>query len=129
MRYLLDTHALLWALTKPATLSPTAHEVIVDRGTTLLSSAASAWEVATKSRLGRLPQATGLLSAWDRNLQRLGCEHLPITDEHAMLAGSLDWVHRDPFDRMLAAQAISESLVLITRDPAFGTLRGVRTLW
>lgn len=129
MTYLLDTRSLLWALTDPAGLSQTARRVIAARSNTLFASSASAWEVATKARLGRLPQASGLLRTWDRNLRRLGCERLPITDDHALLAGSLEWDHRDPFDRMLAAQAMSEGLALITRDHAFSGLRGVRTVW
>ncbi|HLS15723.1 MAG TPA: type II toxin-antitoxin system VapC family toxin [Beutenbergiaceae bacterium] len=129
MTYLLDTHVLLWALTDPAALSRTAHDVIASRRNVLVASAVSAWEVATKARLGKLPQADGLLNAWDRNLRRLDCQRLPISDDHALLAGGLDWEHRDPFDRMLAAQALSDSLVLITRDPVFGTLRGIRRLW
>lgn len=129
MTYLLDTHALLWALTEPGALGRAAHEVISDRQNILLVSGASAWEAATKARLGKLPHAAAILDAWDRNLRRLGCQRLPITDEHALLAGSLDWDHRDPFDRMLAAQAIIESVTLITRDPVFEGLPGVRTLW
>lgn len=127
--YLLDTHALLWALTDTDKLGAQAHQVIRDRSTTLLVSAASAWEVSTKVRLGRLPGAEPLVSTWQRNLTRLGVQHLPITDEHALLSGNLDWDHTDPFDRVLAAQAIIESVPLLSKDHAFDTLPAVECLW
>lgn len=128
-RHLLDTHALLWALTEPARLGDEARKVISDRSSALVVSAASAWEIALKHRLGKLPQADVLLGSYDRHLERLGTQTLPITDRHALLAGGLDWTHRDPFDRILAAQAMTEGLILITRDEAFTTIRGVSTLW
>ncbi|HLS15067.1 MAG TPA: type II toxin-antitoxin system VapC family toxin [Beutenbergiaceae bacterium] len=127
--YLLDTHTLLWALTDPDKLGAQARRVILDRSTILLVSAASAWEVSTKVRLGRLPGARPLVSTWQRNLTRLGVQHLAITDEHALLCGSLDWGHADPFDRMLAAQAIIESVPLLSRDRAFDSLPAVECLW
>lgn len=129
MSYLLDTHALLWALTEPAALGPRATRIIADADQRLVVSAASAWEISTKQRLGRLPQADGIVSTYTRNLGRLGAFELPITAEHALLAGRLDWDHRDPFDRMLAAQAMTESLTVITKDEAFASLPGIRTLW
>jgi len=129
VRYLLDTHTLLWALTDPASLGVTAGRIIRDVDQALLVSAASAWEIATKQRLGRLPHADVIVATYTRHLKRLRAEPLPITDEHALLAGRLDWDHRDPFDRMLAAQAMTESLTLVTMDPAFTSLPGVRTLW
>lgn len=93
-------------------------------------SAASAWEITTKHRLGRLPGGDALfLAGYARNIARLGAERLPITDEHAIVSGALDWPHRDPFDRMLAAQAMVETLVLVTNDVAFANLPGLRTVW
>lgn len=127
--YLLDTHALLWALTEPASLGAQANHIIADADQRLVVSAATAWEISTKQRLGRLPQADGIVSTYTRNIERLGASELQITAEHALLAGRLDWDHRDPFDRMLAAQAMTESLTLITKDAAFATLPGIRTLW
>lgn len=127
--HLLDTHTLLWALTDPGSLGQGALDLIRSRGSRLVVSAASAWEIATKRRLGRLPQADVLLAGYARHLDRLGVASLAITDEHALLAGRLDWGHRDPFDRMLAAQAMTQALILVTRDPAFEGLPGLRTLW
>lgn len=129
MSYLLDTHALLWALTEPARLGQRAREVIADPESRLVVSAASAWEIATKHRLGKLPQADVLLGAFSKHLDRLGVTRLPVTEDHALLAGRLEWEHRDPFDRMLAAQTMLESLALITGDPSFDGNRGVPTLW
>jgi PIN domain nuclease of toxin-antitoxin system len=86
-------------------------------------------EISTKQRLGQLPQADGIVSTYTRNLHRLRAVELPVTAEHALLAGRLDWDHSDPFDRMLAAQAMIESLTLVTRDVAFASLPGIRTLW
>lgn len=129
MRFLLDTHVLLWALTAPERLSPKTLQVISSRSSELVVSAASAWEIATKNRLGKLPQADAIVGAYQRHLSRLGVEQLPIEAEHALLAGRLDWQRRDPFDRMLAAQAMTESLTLITADAVFESLSGLATLW
>lgn len=129
LTYLLDTHVVLWALTDPARLGDGARAVIETRSSRLVVSTVSAWEIATKHRLGKLPQADVLLGAYPKHLDRLGVGRLPIADDHALLAGRLEWDHRDPFDRMLAAQAMIESLVLVTGDPAFTGCRGVPTLW
>lgn len=127
--YLLDTHALLWALTDPARLGHQARRVVKDASTKLVVSAVSAWELATKNRLGKLPQADVLISAWSNHLDRLGVDSLTIVDRHAILAGQLDWAHRDPFDRMLAAQSMTEGFTLVTSDPAFTTMAGLRLCW
>lgn len=129
MTHLLDTHVLLWALTEPTRLGRAAREVIESRSSRLFVSAVSAWEIATKHRLGKLPQADVLLGAYAKHLDRLGVNRLPVSDDHALLAGRLDWSHRDPFDRMLAAQAMIESMVIITGDPALAGCPGVPTLW
>ena len=129
MGHLLDTHALLWALTDPDRLGASARGVVEDPSSDLVVSAASAWEVATKSRLGKLSGADALLVAYPDHLQRLGVRSLPVTDRHALVAGRLDWAHRDPFDRMLAAQAMLEGLTLVTRDPAFDGIEGFSVLW
>lgn len=126
---LLDTHAVIWAIHEPERLSSAAREVLVDTGNRLVVSAGSAWELATKHRIGKLPGAGAMLATFDHALDRLGADRLPITHQHAMLAGGMDWQHRDPFDRLLAAQAMVESLTLVTKDDAFETLAGLRTLW
>lgn len=129
MRLLLDTHALLWAVGDPGRLSQVARTLIEDRRNDLFVSAASAWELATKLRLGKLPDAADLVDDWSATIERLVARELPISAAHARYAGSLAWDHRDPFDRMLAAQSILESLPLVSIDPAFATLPGVRVRW
>jgi PIN domain nuclease of toxin-antitoxin system len=128
MRILLDTHTLLWWFTNDERLSPAARNMIGDESTDVLVSAASAWEIATKQRLGKLP---GVPQAADRFAELVdadGFSHLPITHLHALCAGRYRAAHRDPFDRMLAAQSELEGLSLVTRDPAFGAF-GIPTLW
>ncbi len=127
--YLLDTHALLWAIHEPSRLGERASEVLRERESLLVVSTASAWELFTKHRMGKLPGAGPWLDALEDHAARLGAQVLPIGWGDARLGGQLEWDHRDPFDRMLAAQAIRESLVLITADSAFDALPGLRTLW
>lgn len=127
-RALLDTHVLLWMLMTPERLSEQATRFVSDRSTTLFVSAASAWEISTKHRLGRLSGATGVVIGYADHLRRLGVDELPITSAHALTAGALESDHRDPFDRMLAAQALHEGVPLVTSDPAFGSFP-CGTLW
>lgn len=86
-------------------------------------------EVATKVRLGKLDAAATLVSTWERRVEDIDAELLDLTTAHALHAGSMPWAHRDPFDRLLAAQAIVENVILVTTDAAFTTLPGVRTAW
>ncbi len=129
MSHLLDTHVLLWMVGDPEQLGSAAREIVEDPEQELHVSAASTWEIATKRRLGRLPHAEVLVTNYARHLRRLDLRPVPISDDHALVAGGLDWTHRDPFDRMLAAVAMVEGWTLITRDPAFAALPGLRTLW
>lgn len=128
MRYLLDTHALLWWWTDDALLSPLARAVIEDESNTILVSAASAWEIATKHRLGKLTEAAEAVRRFNELVTADGFEHLPVGYLHALKAGGFAGVHRDPFDRMLAAQSDLDSLVLVTRDPVFAAF-GTRVAW
>ncbi len=126
---LLDTHALVWAAGAPERLGTAAAALLRDPTTDVLVSAASAWEVATKVRLGRFPEAEILVAQFDSTVRTLGARPLPISAAHALRAGSLRWDHRDPFDRMLAAQALLEHATLLTVDPAFGALGGLAIAW
>lgn len=128
MKVLLDTHVLLWAVGAPQRLSRRARELIMDESTELEVSAASAWEVATKHRLGKLPQAEPLLAQWDDVLHRLRAEPRPVEHRHAIRAGRYRQVHRDPFDRLLAAHAELADLPLVTKDPAFADFP-IATIW
>lgn len=111
--YLLDTHALLWWLAEPDALAPEARAIIRDAGTAIFFSAAGAWEMAIKRALGRLSFPPDLAEMLDAN----AIEVLPITLAHALAVGDLPHHHRDPFDRIMVAQAKVEGLALVTRDP------------
>lgn len=126
---LLDTHAYVWAVTAPHLLSDRATTTIVDPANTLLVSAASAWEMAIKHRVGKWPEAEVLLDQHDRVVERLGARTQPISAADAIRAGGLSWAHTDPFDRMLAAQALLHSATLVTRDRAFAEVVGIPLLW
>lgn len=128
-RALLDTHTLLWALAEPKRLGHRARSVITDVETEIVVSAVSAWEIATKHRLGKLPNASSLIFGYREHLARLRAQELPVTSWHALTAGGLSWGHRDPFDRMLAAQSVLESLPLLSADTEFDDCVGVRRLW
>ena len=126
---LLDTHAYVWALTDPDRLSAPARRAVETPTNELLVSAATAWEMAVKHRTGRWPEADLLLQQHDDLTDRLGARRLDITASAAIRAGGLEWDHADPFDRMLAAQALLAHAALVTRDHAFGALKGILLLW
>ncbi len=129
MTGLLDTHALVWAITEPDRLGPGARRFISEPTNVILASAASAWELATKVRIGKFREAEPIVAQYDQLLDRLGAVQLPITHEHALRAGQIPWSHRDPFDRMFAAQTMMENVTLISRDVAFVELIAVPTIW
>ncbi|KXV18896.1 twitching motility protein PilT [Acetobacter malorum] len=116
MRLLLDTHLLLWAAGEPDKLSARARTLMEDLGNDLVFSAASLWEITIKTGLGRADfQVDPHLLR--RGLIENGYEELPITSQHALAVRHLPDVHRDPFDRILVAQATVEGLLLLTHDP------------
>lgn len=125
---LLDTHALAWWLLDSPRLGAAAREAIADPGTIVLASAVSAWEMAQKHARGRWPEVGAGLATLEADLARLGFRVLPLTLPHALAAGRLDWPHRDPFDRMLAAQAVTEGATLVTADRVFAGLPGLALL-
>lgn len=118
MRLLLDTHALLWWSGNHPALSTAADQLLADGTHEVYVSAASAWEVTTKARLGKL-DAGPLGEDFAAEIQRQGFLPLPVTVEHAQRAGSLPGPHRDPFDRMPIAQAQAENLRLVSNEAAF----------
>ena len=126
---LLDTHALLWVLLDPARIPAETLATVRAPDTTVYVSAASAWEVATKHRLGKLQGAAAVVSGYREHLARLRAEELPITGHHALTAGTLQWSHRDPFDRVIVAQALLESLTVVTSDAVLTEFPAIRTLW
>ena len=113
---LLDTHAFVWAVSAPDRLGTAGRDFIADPANQLLVSAATAWELGTKVRLGKFPEAEPLIAQYASTVGTLGADELPIHAVHALRAGALQWQHRDPFDRMLAAQALTEPLRLLTHD-------------
>ncbi|MBN1959714.1 MAG: type II toxin-antitoxin system VapC family toxin [Deltaproteobacteria bacterium] len=116
MKLLLDTHVLLWWLFNDDKLSIAARALIADRANKILISSASGWEIATKYRLGKLPSASTLVQDIPGWVQRAGFTELPVTLTHAQRAGLWPQKHRDPFDRMLAAQCYIENISLISCD-------------
>jgi PIN domain nuclease of toxin-antitoxin system len=128
MRLLIDTHALLWWLTDDPHLSHTARSAIADPASEVLVSAASAWEIATKHRLGKLAIGDEVLGRFHELIVADGFSHLPMHHGHAIRANSYPVPHRDAFDRMLAAQADLEAVALLTADPAFEHFP-IRVLW
>lgn len=127
MRLLLDTSVLIWWANDSVKLSRAARDGI--RGAeTVLVSAITAMELTTKFRIGKLPDAQLLVEEFDQRCADEGFVLLPLSHRHAHLAGSIIAEPRDPFDRMLAAQAIIEDLIIVSSDLAFDTL-GARRLW
>ena len=126
---LLDTHALLWTLLQPTRIPAGTLAAVRAPGTTLFVSAASAWEISTKHRLGKLDGAAGVISGYREHLATLRAEELPVTGHHALTAGSLQWSHRDPFDRVIVAQAVLESLPVVTGDAVLAGFPAIRTVW
>jgi PIN domain nuclease of toxin-antitoxin system len=127
MTILLDSHAFFWWTTEHERLSTRAYAAIEGQARVYVS-AVVAWEVSNKVRLGKWPGAKTLSERFVETVEHYGWLPLPISIEHARLAGTFPAVHRDPFDRMLAAQARIEDLMLVTADPAFRDFP-VTTLW
>ena len=128
MRLLLDTHALLWWLDGDRQLSPKARRAIADQSNTILVSAASAWEIATKARLGKVPGAADVAADVAACVAGQGFLPIDITMLHAQRAGRLPGEHRDPFDRMLIAQSQMEDIAILSDDEAFDKF-DVRRFW
>ena len=128
MRLLLDTHTLLWWWGDDKRLSKRAANAISNEDNQVLVSAASAWEIAIKFRLGKLPGADVVIRDFDKLIAADGFEHLAISHRHALVAGGFDVAHRDPFDRVLAAQSAAEDATLVTNDAAMKLCR-VKCYW
>ncbi len=127
--FLLDTNAVLWLASAPDKIDPEAREALANQANGLFVSAASAWEIAIKTRLGRL-NGGPLLSAWDETLEAMNATNLAIQSSDAIAAGQLNWAHKDPFDRMIVAQAARRGHTIATSDDqiAAGALTTVMKL-
>ena len=124
---LLDTHALVWWLEAKENLSRRAKEIIENSETVVFVSAATGWELAIKTQIGKFKSAE-LVNSVEREIEKEGFIELPISMEHALLAGSLSSPHRDPFDRLLAAQAQVEKVPIVSNDKMFDEF-SVRRVW
>lgn len=129
IRLLIDTHVLLWLLLTPDRVPDRTREQLSDPTADVFVSAASAWEIATKYRLGKLAGAESVVAGYPEHLDRLRATEMPVTSRHALTAGMLTWEHRDPFDRMIVSQSMIESVPLVTADAAMAAFPGVRIIW
>jgi PIN domain nuclease of toxin-antitoxin system len=125
---LLDTHVLLWAILSPTSLTRKASKIIANPANAILVSAASAWEIATKVRLGRLPGAERLEAEFLEAMEGSGYELVPIHAEVALRAGRFRSEHRDPFDRVIAAQALQDDIPVLSSDEKLDTFL-VQRIW
>ncbi len=128
MIYLLDTHTFLFWVFNDSRLSKTAHRIIQNPENNILVSSATAWEIATKYRIGKLESARVLVQDLPGWVARAGFQELSISIAHAQKAGSWPQPHRDAFDRMLAAQSELEGYPIISRDKALATF-GIQLIW
>jgi PIN domain nuclease of toxin-antitoxin system len=128
VKVLLDTHALLWAVLSPTSLSRQAAEMIADEANVVIVSAASAWEIATKVRIGKLAGAEVLEKDFLDVMDDAGYTLLSIDAADALRAGRLPGEHRDPFDRMIAAQALAGDLPVLSNDLKLDVF-SVRRIW
>jgi len=128
VKVLLDTCTVLWATMSPSSVSSAARAIIADPEAVILVSAASAWEIATKVRLGRLPGVEKLEQNFIQVMEKAGYSLLAINAESALRAGRLIAEHRDPFDRMIAAQALALDIPVLSPDAQFDVF-GVRRMW
>ena len=128
LKVILDTCSLLWWWSSPENLTPRALNIIQDPGTTVYVSVASAWEVATKSRIGKLPKGERIMNEWTHRIAVDSFHEIDITTMHAFRAGTFRDPHRDPFDRMIAAQGILEQLPVVTPDERIEAL-GAQRIW
>ena len=125
---LLDTCALLWWWSEPDTLSPRILSMIKEPSRVVWISAASAWEISTKHRIGKFPQGNRIIVEWEHRIVRDRFRELQISAMHALRAGSLPGEHRDPFDRMIAAQGLIEGFPIASPDTAISSFSAER-IW
>lgn len=128
MRILLDTHAFIWSITAPEKLSQQAQQAFNDSNNSLYISLISLWEIIIKEQIGKLKLGINLQETLAEQQEINDIRILPLSFEHLLVLSSLPLHHRDPFDRALIAQAITESMTLVTRDALFNQYP-VSTLW
>jgi PIN domain nuclease of toxin-antitoxin system len=122
MKILLDTHILVWWIGNPALVPNSIRTAVADGSNMVYVSAVSAWEIAYKTSLSRLDFPNAFLDDFDRSLAAMSFSPLSLSASHAVVAGRLDAVHKDPFDRLIAGQAICEGMMIATVDAAMRTM-------
>ena len=128
MRFLVDTHAFLWAVLSPEKLSDRARSVFTDRQAELLVSIATPWEMAIKAGIGKLENGAEILDNFENRVTASGYRILETSIEHTIRSGYLPRYHKDPFDRLLIAQALDLNVPILSRDDIFD-LYGVQRIW
>lgn len=126
---LLDTHSFAWAVGRLGRLSASAREAIEQPESVVMVSSASVWELAIKHRSGRWPDVEPIVQDLQGSLAGIGARLWPVAGHHAIRAGGMTWTHTDPFDRMLAAVALTDRFTLVTKDEQFGDVSGLNVLW
>lgn len=128
MQLLLDTHTFIWWMTNDTALPASTRKMIGDEENSIYLSAATAWEMTIKYKIGKLPVMAGFNADVPSAIEEQGFIELPISIFHGQMAGALDGHHKDPFDRMLIAQALADDLTLVSNDMQFDAY-GVTRLW
>ena len=128
MRFLVDTHTFLWAVQSPEKLTDRVRSVFADRDAELLVSIATPWEMAIKAGIGKLENGAEILDNFEIRATACGYRMLETSIKHAIRSGNLPRYHKDPFDRLLIAQALDLDLALLSRDDIFDRY-GVRRIW
>jgi len=128
MKLLLDTHTSLWLIGDYKKLSPTAKDMLMDESNILHISLASAWEIAIKTSIGKLPEADGGIRAFMKQVRDMPIEIIPIMPRHVEAVEGLPFIHRDPFDRLLIATAMADGMTILTADENIHKY-DVPTLW
>jgi PIN domain nuclease of toxin-antitoxin system len=129
VKVLIDTHIFLWMLDDVEKISADARAVLEDIHTEVCISPATFYEIGYKCRIGKLRGYDEVAKNMSRLVTRMNLLTLDITSAHAMKAAGLEWAHRDPFDRILAGQALDENLLFLTEDKMFEDVQGLKTLW
>jgi PIN domain nuclease of toxin-antitoxin system len=127
--YLLDTHVLIWLVNRQRRIPTATRALLADEANALLVSAVTAMEITTKYRLGKMPEAEPFVRDWSGALDRLMATEVPLTPAQGFAAGGLAWPHGDPFDRMLAAQAMNLKVPFVSGDKVMSTLPGLDLRW
>ncbi len=128
MRYLVDTHALIWWWDKTTRLPDIVIDVLQNRRNVVGVSSVSGWEIAAKVRTGRLPTMAERVHRYAESVSEDGFDHIAIRPDHGVAAGLMEGDHKDPFDRLIAAQALLDGYTVITRDPEIARF-GCKVLW